>query len=95
MSIHSSLKNLAISETGFVFDPYSGTTFTVNPTGLAVLTGLRDGLSTNQIVESLKTNFDGATNESRDDVVEFVQLLRQHGLVPPELAPTTEKDSER
>ena len=95
MSIHSSLKNLAISETGFVFDPHSGATFTVNPTGLAVLTGLRDGQSTNQIVESLKTAFDGATNESKDDVVEFVQLLRQHGLVPADVALTTEKDIER
>ncbi len=31
------LKQLAVSENGFVFDPYTGHTFTLNATGIAVL----------------------------------------------------------
>jgi hypothetical protein len=37
------LSNLALSPTGFVFDPRTGATYTVNPTGRAVLEALRDG----------------------------------------------------
>ena len=41
----SRLKDLAISETGFIFDPMSGATFTVNTAaagGNASLIGMRD-----------------------------------------------------
>jgi hypothetical protein len=34
------LVDLAVSESGFVFDPWSGSTFTVNSTGLVLLAGL-------------------------------------------------------
>src|SRR5205085_12462462 len=37
MSVQRHLKDLAISETGFVFDPYTGATFTTNATGHCVL----------------------------------------------------------
>ena len=37
------LSQLAISASGFVFDPRSGATFTVNDTGRTIIEGLRDG----------------------------------------------------
>ena len=37
------LRDLAISDSGFVFDPYSGATFTANSSGRAILEALRDG----------------------------------------------------
>ena len=33
MSSATHLKDLALSDTGFVFDPYTGATFTTNATG--------------------------------------------------------------
>lgn len=81
MSSTPQLANLAVSETGFVFDPSTGATFTVNPTGLVVLRALRDGASVAHIVEQLQSGFAGASGTAREEILDFVQLLRGHGLV--------------
>jgi PqqD family protein of HPr-rel-A system len=83
MNDYDDIKNLAISETGFVFDPRSGATFTVNPTGLLVLNALREGASPDSIAGALKARFEGAGDEVREDVGDFLHLLRQSGLLPP------------
>jgi hypothetical protein len=80
------LQNLAISETGFVFDPRTGATFTLNPAGLAVLMALRDGLPLDGVVARVHERFDAVPAAARQDVVEFVHLLRQHSLLPSTFA---------
>ncbi len=82
MSDEKRLSDLALSDTGFVFDPYSGATFTVNPTGLAVLKGLKEGLGRKAISERLKEGFDVHGGDIGRDVDEFVSTLAQHGIVP-------------
>ena len=39
-------KNIAISETGFVFDPSTGDSFTLNAVGLEIIGFLRGGENT-------------------------------------------------
>jgi PqqD family protein of HPr-rel-A system len=76
------LKDLAVSETGFVFDPYSGATFTANATGLTILDALKEGASRQTIVEELQSDYD--VRDSADlgrDVDEFVGLLRRYEIV--------------
>ncbi len=79
-----SLDNLAISETGFVFDPRTGATFNVNSTGLVVLRGLRDGKGMAEISEVLCQEFEAPPIDVLDQIVEFTQLLRHHGLLSEE-----------
>ncbi len=43
--MHDALRHLAISPSGFVFDPNTGSTFTCNETGRPLLEGLREGLA--------------------------------------------------
>jgi hypothetical protein len=78
------LQDLAISETGFVFDPRTGGTFNVNPTGLCVLRALRDGKAPKAIAEALEQDFEATPSDVLDHVLEFTQLLRQYGLMPDE-----------
>lgn len=82
MSTKHHLRDLALSETGFVFDPYTGATFTTNPTGRCVLEGLREGLSRADIAARLRERFAVQQDDLENDVVEFVSLLRQQGVVP-------------
>lgn len=77
MSRH--LQSLAVSDTGFVFDPQTGHTYAVNATGLAVLRGLKSGRSVEQIEDELKHEFEQALGVS-EHVREFVQLLLELGL---------------
>jgi hypothetical protein len=82
MSSRQHLKDLATSETGFVFDPYTGATYTTNATGRCVLEGLREGLSRGDISARLRERFAVYGQDLDSDIQDFVQLLRQHGIVP-------------
>jgi PqqD family protein of HPr-rel-A system len=79
------LRELAISDSGFVFDPRSGATFTLNATALAIVLALRDGLAAPAIEARLRERFEDAPAELVDDVAEFVRLLEHHGILPSEV----------
>ena len=74
------LRDLAVSESGFVFDPYTGHTFSLNRTGRVVLEALRGGASVEQIVADLREGFavEPGTDLARD-VREFLLLAREQG----------------
>ena len=76
------LRDLAISDTGFVFDPVTGRTFTVNETGLLVLQTLKAGEGLLVAARALVDAFD--VQESEDlaaDVEDFVARLREQGFI--------------
>ena len=74
------MKTLAVSETGFVFDPRTGHSYSLNPTGLAALAALRDGAPLGDIADRVRAGFDGGV-AVEDDVEAFVEILRELGLV--------------
>lgn len=76
------LKDLAISDRGFVFDPHTGATYSLNPTGLVVLRGLRDGRSREQIAEQVRDAYEVNGADLLRDVDEFVRMLAAQGIVP-------------
>ncbi len=76
------LKDLAVSDRGFVFDPHTGATFSVNPSGLVVLRGLQEGLPRARIASLLEASFETARADLGRDVDEFVSMLRGQGIVP-------------
>jgi len=76
------LNNLAISPTGFVFDPTTGATYSVNATGRAVLEGIRDGLGLEALVAQLSERFAVGEADLRRDVLEYARVLREQQLVP-------------
>ena len=78
------LKDLAISETGFVFDPYSGATFSANPTALCMLEGLKQGLSRSDLIKRVDETFSVFGDNVSHDIDELVQTLRAQSLVPQE-----------
>jgi len=78
--MNARIKDLAISDSGFVFDPFSGGTFTLNETGRAVLQALREGLTESQIVERLRSNFECVTPKVEEDVRDFLRTMAEYGL---------------
>lgn len=69
-------KRLALSESGFVFDPVSGQSFTVNETGLAVLRLAQKQQEPEQLVAELSEEFDASVTEISRDVSDFVNRLK-------------------
>ncbi|MFT4625675.1 MAG: hypothetical protein ACI8PZ_004346 [Myxococcota bacterium] len=76
------LARLAISPQGFVFDPVTGGTFTLNGTGRAIVEAVRDGSSLDDIVQRIDTDFEATGADLERDVLEFVRVLREAGLLP-------------
>jgi len=68
------LAMLAISDTGFVFDPRTGHSYTVNSTGLALLRSLKQGLDVTSAQEQLEGAFDCPGNIT-SDIYRFVNAL--------------------
>jgi hypothetical protein len=82
MSNTTRLKDLAISESGFIFDPLSGSTFTVNATGVCIIHALRDGCRRTEIIARLRGNFAVEGGDLDSDLGDFVRVLVQQGILP-------------
>jgi hypothetical protein len=73
-------KNLAISDTGFVFDATSGESYSLNPIGLEILTYLKEGLKDEEIKEKMLEKYD--VDETSFDLVyfDFIRTLQHFDL---------------
>lgn len=79
---HQRLRDLALSDTGFVFDPYSGSTFSVNATGLCILRALGEGVDRAEILRRVRAGFDAPSAELESDLADYLHLLGQQGVLP-------------
>jgi Coenzyme PQQ synthesis protein D (PqqD) len=78
----SRLRDLAISDTGFVFDAKTGYTYSANGTAVTAIRWLKDGSSPGDIVARLASEFEvDPLDDLVRDVEELVARLREHGLV--------------
>ena len=75
------LNDLAISETGFIFDPSTGNSYTTNETGLQILNALRKGETPAQTALKLSGEFDISADEAEQDIAGMLELFRSHNLV--------------
>ena len=76
--------NIAISENGFVFNPTTGDSFTLNNTGQEVLQLIKNGNNPTQITEIMveKYDIDKATLERY--LADFMNDLRLNNLLQEE-----------
>jgi len=83
---HRRLKDLAVSESGFVFDPHGGQTYSLNPTGKAILEELRRGTPPERIEAVLREAFEvEAGVEVARDVRDFLLQAREQGWLAAEV----------
>lgn len=74
-------KSVAISESGYIFNPSTGDSFTVNPMGIEIFNMLKEEKTYEDISKSIlkKYNTDETTFEK--DYNDFVGMLNLHLLV--------------
>jgi hypothetical protein len=76
-----SLKGLAISDAGLLFDPATGCIYTTNPVGVRIIEALRKGAARGKILDTLTREFDVDRDTAERDFDEFTGQLQGHGLV--------------
>jgi PqqD family protein of HPr-rel-A system len=73
--------NIATSESGFVFNPSSGDSFSVNPVGAEILMLLKDDNSTKEIMEIILSRFEVDPVQFERDLDDYITQLRDHNLL--------------
>ena len=77
-------RDLALSESGFLFDPRTGSTYSLNRTGTFLLRHIIDGTAPDRLGECLPTAFPIDAETARRDVEQFLFRLRGLGLTAEE-----------
>ncbi|RKZ78496.1 MAG: PqqD family protein [Candidatus Parabeggiatoa sp. nov. 1] len=75
------VSRLAVNEEGFVFDPQTGESFTVNETGKVILKALSETDDKEKIAEKLTETFDVSHPEAQADVRDFFDHMRAYQLL--------------
>jgi len=73
--------NIALSENGFVFNPTTGDSFTMNNTGKEVLTLIKEGKSIDQIAEMMNEKYEVDRNILERYLDDFMNDLRANSLM--------------
>ena len=74
-------QHIAISESGLIFNPVTGDSFTVNPIGLDILRFLKEKKNFQEIQEYILSKYDTDTDIFRRDFQDFVNCLRIYDLI--------------
>jgi hypothetical protein len=73
--------NIAISDSGFIFNPDTGESFTVNPIGVDILNQMKEGKTVEEISLSLEDKYNTDKNTLEKDTEDFLGLLRNYSLL--------------
>jgi hypothetical protein len=75
------LKTLAISDSGFIFDPTSGHSFTTNATGIAIISALKTGTDPADIAHTILQKYEVSPDDAERDVGDFLNCLQKLMLI--------------
>jgi len=75
------LKTLAISDSGFIFDPSSGDAFNTNDTGVHIINLLKEGKDFNELMDILIEEYEVSEDELEADLLDYIQTLKNYHMV--------------
>jgi len=74
-------KNIAVSETGFVFDPTSGESYSINREGQEIMALLKDGKTAKEISEKMCAEYEIDPAGFEKYFYDFTGMLKQYQLI--------------
>lgn len=73
--------DIAISESGFVFNPATGESFTVNPIGAEVIHLLKENKSIEEATAVILTKYIVDETSVEKDLNDFIDMLKQYSII--------------
>ncbi|MDQ6994758.1 MAG: PqqD family peptide modification chaperone [Mariprofundaceae bacterium] len=70
------IQRLALNDSGFVFDPMNGRSFSANNVGLYILRFLQQNYDVEALLTSIEHDFDIQSEQAKRDITEFFEQLR-------------------
>jgi len=74
-------KNVAVSDSGFLFNPLTGESFSVNPIGAEIMNLLKEEHSIEQISQSLQEKYNTEKTTIEKDIYDFIGILKVNNLI--------------
>lgn len=74
-------KNIATSETGFIFNPGTGDSFSTNEVGTEIILQMKDGQDSVAIKEKILMRYDVSEAQLNKDYDDLITQLRDHNLL--------------
>lgn len=77
-------KNIAVSETGFVFVPDTGDSYTLNPIAADIINAIKENHTREKIREMILSKYDADPLEFEKDFDDFINQLKQWNIIENE-----------
>lgn len=77
-------KNIAVSENGFIFNPLTGDSFSVNQTGAFILHKMKAGENDESILKALQEEYELDAHTAERDLYDFLSMLKSYQLTENE-----------
>jgi len=74
-------KNIAISDSGFVFNPSTGDSFSTNQVGLEIIRLLKENKSKEELIKELVTIFSIDESTLEKDLGDFFMMLNSYQIL--------------
>ncbi|MBU2649952.1 MAG: PqqD family protein [Bacteroidetes bacterium] len=74
-------KNVAISDSGFIFNPETGESYTANPMAVEMLGMIKEGKEKNEILRSVKERYHVDNITLEKDYNDFMAMLQRFQLL--------------
>jgi hypothetical protein len=74
-------KNIATSEAGFIFNPGTGDSFSVNNIGSEILAIFKEDKSIQEVIESISLRYEVEKSQLEKDLEDFVSQLYGYNLM--------------
>ncbi|MBE0673420.1 MAG: PqqD family protein [Bacteroidales bacterium] len=74
-------RNIAISESGFLFDPSAGESYSLNEQGIEIINMLREGKTGTDITDYFTLEYEVERDDFERYLVDFTGMLKQFKLV--------------
>lgn len=70
------IKRLVVADSGFVFDPQLGKSYSINSVGLIIIKYIQEGANLDQIIAGVTKDFEVSQKDAERDILEFVNLFQ-------------------
>ncbi len=74
-------KNIAVSDTGFLFNPMTGDSFSVNPIGQEIIRAFQEGKGEEEILEEILDMYRVDRSTAEKDLLDFKKMLAHYKLI--------------
>ena len=74
-------KNIAISESGFIFNPSTGDSFSTNHLGQDIIRLLQSEKSTEEVIHSLQEKYSVDKQTIENDLGDFLYMLKTYQII--------------